>query len=441
MKKLLATILIIAATLCAQAQDWPQFLGPHYNSVSDQKGLLHSWPENGPEVLWKVPLGIGFGGPVVKDGKVYLLDRDDEVGDMMRCFDLSSGKELWQYGYEAPGTVMFPGSRSVPAVDNDCVYSCGHNGDLYCIDLKTHKPLWHKNIWTEYGGTTLPVWAISQCPFLYGDLVIVLSQAPEAGMIAYNKKTGDVVWKTPNLGSESYSSPSIAKIDGKDHITIVISSTNPVAHRDLPAIKGRVIGFEPLTGKMLWDYDQWECHISVPTATDAGNNKILVVGGYERGATMLQINKEPDGSYKATELFTTLEFGDQTKPALLCDGYFYALYRTNSRRDGMVCMNMDGEIMWKTKRQPDFNKGSMILVDGLILASDGEKKLYLIEPDPTAFKAIATAEILTAPEPAEGEGGGFMASFGTQNWGPMALADGKLLMRDQQQMICVKVAE
>ena len=82
---------------------------------------------------------------------------------------------------------MFPGSRSVPAVDGKYVYSCGHNGDLYCIDINTHKPVWNKNIWTDFGGTKLPIWAISQCPLIYGDLVIVSPQAPEAGVIAYNK--------------------------------------------------------------------------------------------------------------------------------------------------------------------------------------------------------------------------------------------------------------
>ena len=175
---------------------------------------MRSWPASGPEVLWTVNVGPGYGGPVIKDGKVYLLDRDDKTGDLLRCFDFSNGKELWKFSYDAPGSVMFPGSRSVPAVDGKYVYSCGHNGDLYCIDINTHKPVWNKNIWTDFGGTKLPIWAISQCPLVYGDLVIVAPQAPEAGVIAFNKGTGKIIWKTPYLGNESYSSPSVVKIDG-----------------------------------------------------------------------------------------------------------------------------------------------------------------------------------------------------------------------------------
>src|SRR6266567_9427246 len=124
-KALVAVGCLTLLANCALADDWPQYLGPTRNSISPQKGLLRSWPEKGPEVLWTAPMGRGFGGPVVKEGKVYLLDRDDKVGDTLRCLDLSNGNELWSFAYDAPGTVMFPGSRSVPTVDGDKVYSCG----------------------------------------------------------------------------------------------------------------------------------------------------------------------------------------------------------------------------------------------------------------------------------------------------------------------------
>ena len=393
-------------------------------------------------MLWTVAVGIGYGGPVIKDGKVYLLDRDDKVGDKLRCLDLSNGNELWNFAYDAPGRVMFPGSRSVPIVDGNHVYSCGPYGDLYCINIDTHKPVWNKNVWKDFGGGRIPIWAITQCPLIYGDLLIVASQAPEAGVVAYNKLTGNIVWKTPNLGNETYVSPAVVKIDGTDHVVMVTSSTNRIGHPELADALGNVVGIEPLTGKILWKYDQWRCHISVPSAVDAGDNKVLVVGGYELGAVMIKVEKKADGSYGATEVFRTEEFGDQTKPPVLHNGYFYAQYGTNGRHDGLTCMSMDGKILWKTKRSPHFNKGSMILVDGLLLATDGRKTLYLIEPDPSGFKPLASAEVL-------GEGGtgsendplASRVGGSTQNWAPLALSDGKLLIRDQSRLKCVKVAE
>ena len=153
---------------------------------------------------------------------------------------------------------------------------------------------------------------------------------------------------------------------------------------------------------------------------------------------MIEVKKESDGNFSVTELFKTVEFGSHTKPPLFHDGYFYAHYRTNERRDGMVCMSMDGEIMWKTRNDPDFNKGSMILADGLILSTDGGKLLYLIEPDPAEFKPLAKSELLAAEIDPDNPRA---ARFGTQNWAPIALADGKLLIRDKDRLMCVKVAE
>jgi outer membrane protein assembly factor BamB len=424
----LAILLIFIVD--ANAQDWPQFLGPDRNSHSDQTGIMRTWPDKGPEVLWSVDVGIGFGGPAVKNGRVYLLDRYDEVGDSLRVFDLANGKELWSFGYSSPGSVSFPGSRGVPTVDGNFVYTVGQYGELYCININTHKPVWSKNIWKDFGGGEVPTWAITQSPLIYGNLLIVASQAPEAGVVAYDKLTGDLKWKTPPIGNISYVSPSIAKIDGDDHVVMITGSSRS------PGGDGKVVGIEPLTGNLLWEYSKWDCVIPVPSAVDAGENRLLITGGYALGATMIKVEKNADGKYITKELFTTEEFGDQTKTPLMHNGYFYAQYGTNNRRDGLVCMDMDGEIMWKTRRSPDFNKGSMILADGLILATDGQFSLYLIEPDPTEFRPIASAELLKEEE----TDGATRAGAPTQNCAPIALADGRLLIRDQSRMLCVQVA-
>lgn len=423
-------VVLLACMITAYAQDWPQYLGPSRNSESPQKNILRSWPETGPEVLWTKEVGLGNGGPIVKEGRVYFLDRDDAVGDNMRCFDLNTGEELWNYGYDAPGTVRFSGTRSVPAMDGNYVYSCGHNGDLYCIDINTHQPVWNKNIWTDFGGGVFPRWAIVQCPLVYDDLVILAPQASEAGVVAYNKWTGEVEWTTDSLGPLGYVSPSLVKVDNEDHVVMITASKGRGENQS----DGKVIGIHPLSGKILWEYTNWLCIIPAPSAYDAGDGKVLIVGGYEAGAAMIKVEKQADGTYKISELYKNVDFGAHTKPPLLHEGYFYAQYSTNRRRDGLVCMSMDGDVMWKTGHEPAFNKGSMILADGLIFATDGDKTLYLIEPDPSGFKALASADVLKIVEVAE-------PRYGNQNWAPIALADGKLLIRDQSQIVCVKVAE
>lgn len=437
MKKrpILIAIISLVMSLVICAQDWPQYLGPDGNSTSPQKGIIKSWPAAGPEVLWTANIGIGYGGPVISDGKVFLLDRDDAVGDMLRCFELSSGKELWKFSYAAPGSVMFPGSRSVPIVDDNYVYSCGPYGDLYCIDISTQKPVWKKNVWADFGGGEIPTWAISQCPIIYGDLLIIASQAPQAGVVAYNKSNGDIKWQTPNLGGVGYVSPVIVKAAGEDQVVMITAAARGGFGQ--PGSGGKVIGINPLTGKVLWEYSNWQCSIPVPTAFDAGNSKILITGGYEAGSAMLQIDKKTDGTYGVKELYKALDFGAHTQPPVLVNGYFYAQYSTNERKDGLVCMDMDGKVMWKTGRDPNFERGAMIVADGFILATDGANKLFLIEPDGNQFKPLASAELLAGTTGGDARA----ARFGVQNWAPIALAEGKLLIRDQGKLLCVKVAQ
>jgi hypothetical protein len=140
---------------------------------------------------------------------------------------------------------------------------------------------------------------------------------------------------------------------------------------------------------------------------------------------MIKVTKKTDGSYDVKELYKNADFGSHTQPPILVNGYFYAHYTTNERKDGLVCMSIDGQVKWKTGRAPLFDKGGMILADGLLLSTDGSTMLYLIQPDPTGFKPVASAELLKAG----------------QNWAPLALVNGKLLIRDQNQLKCVKVAK
>lgn len=445
--KLITTIFAPLIAVSAFSADWPQFYGPSRDSTSAEKGILRSWPEGGPKVLWTAPLGIGFGGAAVSAGKVYLLDRDDKVGDTLRVYDFVSGKELWTFAYEAPGRVEFPGSRSTPTVDGDRVYTVGLKGDLYSISTTTRKPVWQKNIWTDFGGGTavpaspfapaapggqLPIWGVVQNPLIYRNLLIVASQAPQAGVVAYDKVTGDLKWKTAPLtgaaaqssplnSGTSYVSPSVVKVGGEDHLVMITASQG----FGRASSGGMTKGIDPLTGKVLWTYTNFNCWIPVAHAVDAGEGRMLLAGGYNAGSAMIQIVKKADGTYTVNELFKNRDFGSHTQPPILYKDHFYTQYTTNERKDGLVSMSMSGEVKWKTGQEPAFVRGGAILAEGLLLATDGSKKLYMIEPDPAGFKVLASAELM--------ESG--------QNWAPLALSDGKLVIRDQKKLMVVQVAK
>lgn len=433
----LIMVIVILSVACAFAADWPQYYGPRRDGTSVEKGILRTWPKEGPKVLWTAPVGIGYGGPAVSAGKVYLLDRDDKVGDKVRCLDLAGGKELWSFSYAATGRFDHPGSRSTPTVDGDNVYTCGPIGDLYCISTTTHKPVWNKNVWKDFGGGTsvpasymnagpressFPIWGITQNPLIYRSLVIVAAQTSQAGVVAYDKLTGELKWKTPSLsGGAGYVSPSIVKVGGEDHLVTITAAAGSGRN----ASGGSVTGLDPLSGKVLWTYGKWQCVIPVPHAVDAGEGRVLMTGGYRAGSAMIKVQKKTDGSYGVAELFKNADFGSHTQPPILYKDHFYSQYTINERSDGLVCMGMDGRVKWKTGDEPPFNKGGAILVDSLLLATDGDRMLYLIEPDPSGFKPLASAVLLESGE----------------NWAPLALVDGKLLIRDHKQIKCVAVAQ
>jgi outer membrane protein assembly factor BamB len=359
----------------------------------------------------------------VSAGKVYLLDRDEAVGDKLRVLELASGKELWSFAYDAPGKFMFSGSRTTPTVDGEHVYTVGPLGDLHALNTETRKPVWSKNIWKDFGGAAeLPRWAIVQNPLIYGDLLIVAPQTSEAGVVAYDKRTGALKWKSPPLsGVPGYVTPSIVKVAGEDQLVMIMAAIG----RGRNARDGSINGLDPRSGKLLWTYTNWHCIIPVTQAVDAGQGRILVAGAYGAGSVMLKVEKKDDGTHAASELFKNPDFGSHTQPPVLHEGHFYSHYTINERSDGLVAMSMEGQVKWKTGQQPPFVRGGSILADGLLLATDGNTRLYLIEPSPEAFKPLASAVVLEAGD----------------NWAPLALVDGKLIVRGQRELKVFEVSQ
>ena len=141
---LLLSIILIQS--CNSPTNWNQYLGPDRNATVQDADILRSWGENGPKELWSFDLGEGYGGASIYDNEVFVLDREKGVKDILRCIDFTTGKELWSYSYEAEGELSYAGSRSVPTVDDDYIWSIGPHGDFYCIDKESHLPVWNHQL-------------------------------------------------------------------------------------------------------------------------------------------------------------------------------------------------------------------------------------------------------------------------------------------------------
>ena len=389
--------------------DWPRFGGPHGNGVADAKGLMKRWPAGGPRVLWTVPLGAGYGGPIVADGKVYVLDRVVAKQDVLRCWDLNTGKELWKFAVDAPGKISHPGSRSHPTVGDRYIFFVGTYGELYCISKASHRPVWHKNIRDLYGGRQ-PHWAFSQSPALYKDAVIVTPIGTKAGVVALQRSTGKELWRSqPLQGGIGYTSPVITRIGGVDQVLAVTTT--------------QTVGVDLRNGKVLWSYRDWKCQIPIASPFPVGDGRIFLTGGYGAGAALFKVQKT-GSEFTCTTLFRTKECNGQIHQPLLYKGYLYLNGNDKKKRNGLMCLDLNGKVRWQTGTRPGFDWGGLLLADGMIYVVDANTgELCLVKPDPSRYIEVGRVKLLGGPE----------------IWGTIALSDGKLLRRDQRQMKCVDV--
>ena len=401
--------LLAVTSLALWAGDWPQFLGPQRNAVSAETGLARTWPASGPKQLWSVPLGVGFAGPAVADGNVFVLDRQDELKDVLRCLDLQDGKELWTFAYDAAGKYSISGSRGTPTVGRKAIYSVGPLGHFTCVDRGSHQATWSKHLLQDFGGS-LPTWAVAQSPLLVGDLVIVAPQSPSVGVVAFKADSGEMVWKSEPIGPMSYCSPTLARLADVEQVVMI-------------SAKGTVSGFALTDGRLLWQYKGWNCGIPIASPVLLSDDRIFISGEYGAGSVMLRLTAV-GGTFSVQEVFKTLECMSQIHQTLLYQDHLYANSNGNKARDGFVCLDLTGKLMWKTGDSPNFERGSMLLADGMIFAVNGKDgTLALFEPSPAQLKLLASAKVLK----------------GGQAWAPLALVDGRLLVRDQRELKCFDV--
>ncbi|MBL7133506.1 MAG: PQQ-binding-like beta-propeller repeat protein [Phycisphaerae bacterium] len=412
------TLRIIAVTAvvfasCAALADWPWYNGPTHNAVAPAGKRLTSWPADGLKVLWTVKLGPGYAGPAIRDGKVYVLDRIPRTSEVLRCFNLADGKELWTFKYAAAGRFSMPGSRQVPTVDEKYVFCVGAMGHFHCLDRKTGKKIWGMHLLNDFDSKK-PMWVVAQAPRLYKDWVIVSPLGKKAGVIACEKATGKIVWQSEPLGEMRYASPIITTLGGVEQVVIQSSAGSDT----------RVDGLDVTNGKVLWTYRDWQCRIPIPNTMPIGDGRMFISGGYNAGSAMFKVTRKADGTFETKTLFKTKKVNNHVHRPLLIDGHIYTRGNTNERNDGLLCMDLDGNLKWGTGRNPNFCKGNAILVDGLIYIIDGKTGfLHLVKPDPTGYKEISKFKVLK----------------GGRAWGPMALSGNLLVIRDQTQMKCLDV--
>src|SRR3990170_8073080 len=403
---------------------WPWFRGPDRDGICHQSvPLAREWPEGGPEVLWTVEVGPGHAGAAVWTGRVYVLDYDPEnQADTLRCVSLDDGGEIWHNGYPVVVMESHGMSRSVPAVADGCVVSIGPRCHVACWDAETGQCRWLLDLVGQYQAT-VPQWHTGQCPLVDGGRVIL---APSAGafMIAVDLRSGEVVWESPKLHNWEMTHSSIVPMDHGGRRMYVYCGS------------GGVAGISAEDGSVLWESTDWVGKMATcPTPVVVGDGRIFFSGGYAAGSLMLKLEagaptergsrpKVGRGRLSAKTLFRLQprRFESEQHTPILFEGHLYGV-RTNPGGKQLACLDLEGNELWNSGTDK-FERGPYLIAGGLIYVMDSEGLLTMAEAPPDGYKPRGRFQVFHDARDA---------------WGPMALAGGRLILRDLTRMTCLNV--
>ena len=389
---------------------WPWFRGANYDAISLEKEvkLAGSWPDEGPGVVWSVDVGEGYAGPAILNGKVYLVDYDKEKQcDVIRCLSLEDGRDIWRYSYPVKIKYNHGMSRTVPAVTDKYIVSMGPKCHVTCLDSETGSFRWMLNLPREYN-TEVPLWYAGQCP-LIEDGRAIIAPAGDVLMMAVDCQSGEVVWEAENRHGWTMTHSSILPMEFAGKRMYVYCGS------------GGVAGVSAEDGSILWETFDWKMRTNVPSPVVVGDGMIFFCAGYGKGSLMLRLT-EADGKIVPETMFTLKPkvFGSEQHTPVFYDGHIYGV-----RPDWqLVCLDLEGSVVWTSSSSYDFKKlGPFMVANGFIYAMNGEGKLTLAEASSKGFKVLSEAQVLD----------------GIESWAPMAIASGRLIVRDLTKMVCLDV--
>lgn len=409
-RTLTLTTGLIALASVAMAENWPQFRGPNRDNISAEKGLLRSWPDGGPKELWRLDVAQGYSAAAVYDGKVFFNDYDEANAMwLVRSVLLADGTELWRYEESRRIRPNHGITRTVPAVDGKLVYTIDPKTVLHALDAETGEEVWRKNLVQEYEAK-IPPWYNGQNPLLDGDHLII-APGGAALMVALKKDTGEEVWRTPNPESWPMSHASI--------MPATLAGTKQLLYNNLFG----TVAVAADDGRLLW-HQPFKFNVAVaPSPLPLNSDTVFITAGYDAGGAILNVSKQGEGLVvKTTKQVTPDIWNAEIHTPIVIEDHFFGVGR--HKRGLFTCLNDQAEVVWTSEGKASFEQGSFLLADGMFFVLEGKTGiLRLIEASTDGYQELAQAQVLS----------------GHDVWGPMALSDGKLILRDMRQMVCLDV--
>jgi outer membrane protein assembly factor BamB len=394
----------------AQAADWPQFRGPDRDNICKETGLLRRWPAGGPKVLWSVPVAQGYAGAAIVGGRVYHHDYDEAKSDWcVNCRSLGDGKLIWQFRENRDIRPNHAITRTVPAVDGRYVCSLDPKAVVHGLDAKTGKQIWRKSLVTEYK-SAIPSWYNGQCPLQEADRIII-GTGGTAIMVALDKATGKEIWRTPNAGKHMLS-----------HVSVMPAVLGGVRQYLYGTLKGP-LGVSASDGKLLWEVNRKFNVAVAPSPIAVDGERVFMTASFDAGSVMVRVRRA--GEAFQTEIVWDMkknEWNSEVHTPIVHKGHMFAVGK--KRRGLFTCLDFDGKEVWTSDGKAAFGLGSFLLADGMFFVLEGDTgMLRLVEASTTEYKELSSAQVLS----------------GDNVWGPMALSDGKMVLRDMTKMVCLNV--
>lgn len=403
-------------TLNLDAADWPQWRGPQRDGISAETNLLREWPKNGPKLMWKLTdLGSGYSAPAVVKDRFYLLSNEGMENEFVQAHSVQDGGRIWRtrIGKVGPNIpeMNYPGARSTPTIEGQVLYALGSDGDVICLNLTDGKVFWQKNLRTELGGQP-GSWAYAESPLVDGEKLICTPGGTNAAMVAFNKLSGEVVWKcsTPEQDRAAYASPIVVETEG--------------IRQYVQLLEKGLIGVEAKSGKVLWRYgkaiSRYGANIPTPIASDG----YVYVGSAGTGGGAVKLAAK-NGAMTVEEIYFGAKMPTAIGGAVKVGDHLFG-----TTAQALLCIEFKtGKVIWENR---GLGAASICFADGNLYLHGENGDAAMVEASAQGYRELGR---FTPPNQAP------HAQSMEKDWAYPVLANGRLYIRDRGSFWCYSVAQ
>ena len=397
---------------------WPRFRGADFDNISKSNiHLIDKFGSTLPDIRWKVETGEGHAGAAIYEGKVYFIDYDEDIrADMLRCFSLEKGEELWRRWYKVSIKRNHGMSRTIPAITEDYILTIGPRAHVMCVNRDNGDFLWGIDVERLYE-SEIPLWYTGQCPII-NDGKAIIATGGKALLIAVDCSNGEVLWEVHNPDNWKMSHSSVMLYSFKGRNMYVYSANGGVC-----GIAADGSG----EGQILWKNSEWNHKVIAPSPLCMPDGRIFLTAGYGAGSMMIQLSEEK-GIYSTTVLKVY-----PPRDGLACEqqtpiyymGHLFGIEPKDAGalRNQLVCYHPDDvtKLVWSSGQTARFGLGPFIIADGkmYILSDDGT--FTIVKPDTGKYIQLDQIKLFD----------------GQDAWGPFAVADGYMVLRDSKTLLCL----